>query len=50
MLIRQVKWVKFEVDYEKLGKNYGLLKTVNRFDIQHAVNYFRTIASSCLSV
>jgi hypothetical protein len=25
-LIRQAKWVKSEIDYEKLGKNYGLLK------------------------
>jgi hypothetical protein len=36
-LIRQAKWVKSEIDFKKLGNNYGLLKTINRFDIQHAL-------------
>jgi len=26
ILIRQTKWVKIEVDYEKLEKGFGLLK------------------------
>jgi len=49
-LIIQAKWVKFEVDYEKLGKNYGLLKTLNRFDIRQAVYRLRALASSCMCV
>jgi hypothetical protein len=35
-LIRQANWVEFEGDYEKLRKNNGLLRTINRIGVQRS--------------